>query len=59
MMPPTIANLRFVSECPDAEAALALADAVGTPPRILPKLRPSTDGSRQVSLPGDPDYDDL
>jgi 8-oxo-dGTP pyrophosphatase MutT (NUDIX family) len=59
MMPPTIANLRFVSECPDADAALAIADAVGTPPRILPKLRPSADGSRQVSLPGDPDYDDL
>jgi 8-oxo-dGTP pyrophosphatase MutT (NUDIX family) len=59
MMPPTIANLRFVSECPDADAALAIADAVGTPPRILPKLRPSADGSRQVSLPGDPDSDDL
>jgi 8-oxo-dGTP pyrophosphatase MutT (NUDIX family) len=59
MMPPTIANLRFVSECADADAALAVADAVGTPPMILPKLRPTSDGSRQVSLPGDPDYDDL
>ncbi len=59
MMPPTIANLRFVSECADADAALVVADAVGTPPRIQPKLRKTTDGSRQVSLPGDPDYDDL
>ena len=59
MMPPTIANLRFVSECADAGAALDVADAVGTPPRILPKLRPTADGSRQVSLPGDPDYDTL
>jgi 8-oxo-dGTP pyrophosphatase MutT (NUDIX family) len=59
MMPPTIANLRFVSACHDADAALAAADAVGTPPRIQPKRRPTTDGSRQVALPGDPDYDDL
>jgi 8-oxo-dGTP pyrophosphatase MutT (NUDIX family) len=59
MMPPTIANLRFVADCADADAALAVADAVGTPPRILPKLRRTTDGSRQVALPGDPDYDDL
>jgi 8-oxo-dGTP pyrophosphatase MutT (NUDIX family) len=59
MMPPTIATLRFVSECADAAAAVALADTVGTPPMVLPKLRPTADGSRQVSLPGDPDYDDL
>jgi hypothetical protein len=59
MMPPTIANLRFVALCPDAAGALAAADAVGTPPRIQPKVRPTTDGSRQVALPGDADYDDL
>jgi 8-oxo-dGTP pyrophosphatase MutT (NUDIX family) len=60
MMPPTIANLRFVSECADADAALALADSVGTPPRILPKIRRAADGRPAgVSLPGDPDYDDL
>ena len=59
MMPPTIANLRFVAACDDAEAALAVADAVGDIPMIMPKLRRTTDGSRQVSLPGDPDYDDL
>ena len=60
MMPPTIANLRFVSGCADADAALAIADAVGTPPRIQPKIRRRDDGSPGgVSLPGDPDYDEL
>jgi 8-oxo-dGTP pyrophosphatase MutT (NUDIX family) len=59
MMPPTIANLRFVAGCADAAAALARADAIGTPPRIQPKLLPTTDGTRRVSLPGDADYDDL
>jgi hypothetical protein len=59
MMPPTISTLRFVAGCADADAAVALADTVGTPPTMLPKLRPTTDGSRQISLPGDPDYDDL
>ena len=59
MMPPTIANLRFVADCADGAAALAVADAVGDIPMILPKLRKTTDGSRQVALPGDADYDDL
>ena len=45
MMPPTIANLRLVAECATADEALAVADAVGTPPRIQPKLR--RDASRQ------------
>ncbi len=60
MLPPTIANLRVVAECADAAAALAVADAIGTPPRIQPKLRRAPDGSPAgVSLPGDPDYDTL
>ena len=59
MMAPTIANLRFVAGCASTSDAVALADTVGTPPMILPKLRPTADGSRETSLPGDPDYDDL
>ena len=60
MMPPTIANLRFVADCATSDAALAVADAVGTPPRIQPKMRRSESGKPAgVSLPGDPDYDDL
>jgi 8-oxo-dGTP pyrophosphatase MutT (NUDIX family) len=60
MMPPTIANLRFVAGCENTAAALALADSVGTPPRVLPKIRRGPDGRPAgVSLPGDPDYDEL
>ena len=60
MLPPTIANLRSIAECDDAAAALAVADAIGTPPRIQPKLRHTPDGALAgVSLPGDPDYDTL
>jgi 8-oxo-dGTP pyrophosphatase MutT (NUDIX family) len=59
MMPPTIANLRFVADCADAAAALGKADAMGTPPRIQPKPLPTPDGPRRVSLPGDLDDDDL
>ena len=60
MMPPTIANLRFVAPCATAGDALAVADAVGTPPRIQPRLR--RDGAGKVvgvSLPGDEDYETL
>lgn len=60
MMPPTIANLRFIADCPDGDAALAVADAVGTPPRIQPKIRRNDEGKTiGVAMPGDPDYDDL
>ncbi|MET0324129.1 MAG: NUDIX domain-containing protein [Ilumatobacteraceae bacterium] len=60
MMPPTIANLQLVADCPTSDAALAVADAVGIPPRIQPRIRRSESGAPAgVSLPGDPDYDDL
>jgi 8-oxo-dGTP pyrophosphatase MutT (NUDIX family) len=59
MMPPTIANLRFVADCVDSDAALALADGLGEIPRIQPKLRPNAEGKRVVSMPGDDDYDTL
>ena len=57
MMPPTIANLRLVAACDDAESALAVADALDEIPMILPKLRPGD--VRSVSLPGDEDYESL
>jgi 8-oxo-dGTP pyrophosphatase MutT (NUDIX family) len=60
MMPPTIANLRFVAQCASADEALEAADAVGAPPRIQPRLR--RDGAGKVvgvSLPGDSDYETL
>ncbi len=60
MMPPTIANLRFVSEHRTKESVLAAADALGRPPRIQPKIRRGADGGLAgVSMPGDPDYEDL
>ncbi len=56
LMPPTIANLRFLAEHADADAVLAAARALPRPPAILPKLRRGRDGKVGVVLPGDPDY---
>ena len=60
MMPPTIANLRFVAQCASTDEALDAAAAVGAPPRIQPRLRRDSAGKvLGVSLPGDADYDTL
>jgi len=60
MMPPTIANLRLVADCASAAEALAVADAIGAPPRIQPKLRRDNAGKViGVSVPGDADYETL
>jgi 8-oxo-dGTP pyrophosphatase MutT (NUDIX family) len=57
MMPPTIANLRFLADHATAEAAMAAARQVGTPPCILPKIRFDAEGRLAgVALPDDPDY---
>ena len=60
MMPPTIANLRFLSPHATADDAVAAGAAVGEPTCILPKVRVDPDG-RVVGLamPGDPGYADL
>ena len=60
MMPPTMANLRFLEPHPTADAALAAGAAVERPPTILPKIRRDTDGRIVgVAMPTDPDYDRL
>lgn len=60
MLPPTIANLRFLADACSASEALAVADGTGRPPRIEPRLRRDASGTVSgVSLPGDADYDDL
>ena len=60
MMPPTIANLRFLEPHLAPDAALAAGAAVGEPPCILPKVRFGSDGSvAGLAMPGDPDYSDL
>jgi 8-oxo-dGTP pyrophosphatase MutT (NUDIX family) len=45
LMPPTIAQLRFLAGCSDVADALARADAAGPPPRILPTLAHAADGT--------------
>jgi 8-oxo-dGTP pyrophosphatase MutT (NUDIX family) len=60
MLPPTLACLRFVADHADCDAAMVAAAAITDPPCILPRLRPMrSDGSWDVALPGDPDYDTL
>jgi hypothetical protein len=60
MMPPTIANLRFLEPHPSARVALAAGAAVAEPPCILPKVRIDPDGAIVgLAMPGDPDYSDL
>jgi 8-oxo-dGTP pyrophosphatase MutT (NUDIX family) len=60
MMPPTIANLRFLLPHETADAVLAAGAAVDQPVCVLPKLRRNEDGSViGVAMPSDPDYDDL
>jgi hypothetical protein len=60
MMPPTMANLRFLEPHADVAAVLAAAALVEHPPCILPRIRRDADGRiTGVSMPGDADYDDL
>ena len=60
MMPPTMANLRFLEPHPTAAAALEAGAAIDRPPRILPKIRRDADGRIVgVAMPADVDYDDL
>ena len=60
MLPPTIATLQFVAGCTSSADAVALADAVGTPERIQPRLRRDAAGRvAGIALPGDADFDDL
>lgn len=58
MLPPTIANLRFLADHRSVDETMAAARRVGTPPRILPKVVWGDDG-RIVNLlmPGDDGYD--
>jgi len=60
MMPPTMANLRFLEPHRDAAAALGAAALVENPPCVLPKIRRDAAGRiTGVAMPGDADYDDL
>jgi 8-oxo-dGTP pyrophosphatase MutT (NUDIX family) len=60
MMPPTMANLRFLEPHPSAATALEAAAAVEDPPCVLPKIRRDDAGRIVgVAMPGDDDYDSL
>jgi len=60
MMPPTMANLRFLEPHTTAASALAAGAAIEQPPCILPKMRRDAEGRIVgIAMPADPDYDDL
>ena len=60
MMPPTMANLRFLEPHPDAASALAAAALVEDPPCVLPRIRRDAAGrATGIAMPGEADYDDL
>jgi 8-oxo-dGTP pyrophosphatase MutT (NUDIX family) len=59
LMPPTIANLRFLQRFANVADALEVARAVGVPPVILPKLRIADGRVVGLAFPGDEDYDSL
>lgn len=59
MIPPTLANLRFLVEHDTADAALAAAAVLPPPVAIQPKLAVDEDGKVRVVLPTDPDFDAL
>ena len=60
MMPPTMANLRFLMPHATAAAALAAGAAVERPPCTLPKLRRDDSGRiTGIAMPQDPDYDSI
>jgi 8-oxo-dGTP pyrophosphatase MutT (NUDIX family) len=58
MLPPTIDNLRFLSEHPSADGAVAAAHAMGIPPVVLPKVVLSDGKFFGIVREGHPDYDD-
>lgn len=60
MLPPTVATLQWLSPCNDVMSALDAARALPPPPRIEPRLRFDPSGHLiGVSMPGEPDYDQL
>jgi 8-oxo-dGTP pyrophosphatase MutT (NUDIX family) len=60
MMPPTVANLRFLAPHDTAQAAVDAAAAIDRPRAVLPRLRVDGDGRViGVAMPDDPDYSAL
>ncbi len=60
MLPPTTVNLQFLADHVSVGSVLASAASSGTPPRVLPKVRLTSEGKMDALLmPGDPGYDDI
>ncbi|MDA0370792.1 MAG: NUDIX domain-containing protein [Actinomycetota bacterium] len=58
MLPPTMANLRFLAEHGTVDDVMSAAREIGTPPRILPKVVWGDDGRiTALLMPGDDGYD--
>ncbi len=56
MLPPTVAQLRFLDRHPTVEAVFAAGRAMLRPERVEPRLIP---GTWEVRLPGEPGFDEL
>ena len=60
MLPPTMVNLGFLADHESVDSVMGAVASIGTPARILPKVRWAADGRIDALLmPGDPGYEDL
>lgn len=60
MLPPTIANLEFLATYSTVDEIIEAARKIGTPPKLLPKVKWRDDGRIEALLmPGDVGYNDL
>lgn len=60
MLPPTTANLEFLAAHSSVDEIMVAARTIGTPPKLLPKVKWRDDGRIDALLmPGDAGYDDL
>ena len=60
MLPPTIANLKFLEPHRTAADAVAAGEAEGPPPRIMPKIKFSPEGKMiGIVMPDGPGYDEM
>ena len=60
MLPPTIANLEFLATYSSVDEVIEAARKIGTPPKLLPKVKWRDDGRIEALLmPGDVGYNDL
>ena len=60
MLPPTMVNLSFLADHRSLAGIMSVVEGLGTPDKILPKVRWRADGAIDALLmPGDAGYDEL